>query len=493
MAGIDVSSYRPIFYPENLAVIGASESPMKFGGMFLRAILSHGYKGDIYPVNPRGGTIHGMKAYARVEDIPGPVEFAVISLPAAHVPDAVKACARKGIKGAEILSAGFREAGPEGAALERETLEEARKGGVRLIGPNCFGVYSPEAGLTLMPGADFSREPGRVGLISQSGGGACDVAYMCMGRSVHFSVVVSYGNGMDLSAAELLSYFEADEATGIVGAYIEGVDDGREFFNALKSCAQKKPVVVLKGGLSTQGHRGTMGHTGSMAGSTETWKAALKSAGAIQAGDSRDLVECLMAFNCLEGFTGGGAGILAGGGLRCVDGLDSASEYGFAVPELDPGTAAKIQSLLPPAGGRGANPVDLANPVMSPDVINPVMEMLSERDDIGFMVIYQMLFYLLNEQRKMRAAAGDGGFKIEYHTQIAEKAREIREKTQKPLAMVLVDVASHPEHQETELGRMEARLHYTANMVPCFDTGYQAFSVMRRVADYYLRRKTDNH
>jgi hypothetical protein len=308
---------------------------------------------------------------------------------------------------------------------------------------------------------------------------------MCRGRGVNFSTVVSYGNGCDLAAAELLRYFAADDRTRIVGAYLEGVDEGRDFFAALKECAAIKPVVVLKGGLSEQGHRGTMGHTGSLAGTRMAWQAALKSAGAVAARDLRDLVELLMAFNCLPGFTGGGAGILAGGGLRVVDGLDAASAFDFPVPPLDPETAAKIQALLPPAGGRGANPVDLANPVMAPAVINPIMEILAQRSDIHFLLIYQLTFYILNTVRRTRLLLKNNDFKLDYHYDLTQKALEIRERMGKPLVMVLLDIASDPEHWEMEQGRWEARAYYTAAGVPVFDNGLQAFSVLRRVADFY--------
>ncbi|MFO8055807.1 MAG: CoA-binding protein [bacterium] len=490
MSEVDVSSYEPIFYPESLAVIGASDNPLKFGGLFLKALFDHGYKGNIYPVNPRAGIIQGLQAYSAVESIPEPVDFAVITVPAPLVKDAVRGCVKKGVKGAEILSSGFREAGPEGASLEDEVARIAREGGLRLIGPNGFGLYTPEVGITLMPGVDFSRTPGPVGFFSQSGGGACDVAYSGRGRNVYFSVMVSYGNGMDIDAPELLRYFAADDRTRIVGGYLEGVSDGRDFYEALRECAAKKPVVILKGGQTEAGNRGTLGHTGSMAGSVETWEAVMKSAGAVMARDSRDLVEMLMAFSSLDEFYGGGAGILGGGGMRCVDGLDSASTYGFPVPELDEDSADRIQAMLPPAGGRGANPVDLANPVMSPAVINPAMEILADREDIEFLVIYQMLFYLLNEGRRYFEKTGEDSFRMEYHPEIIEKALDLRGKTGKPLIMVLPDLASDPAHSYNEVGRIEARYQFTKNGVPCFDTGLQAFSVLRRVADYYATRRT---
>lgn len=485
MSEVNPADYRAIFYPSSLAVIGASESAMKFGGMFLRALLNHGYRGKLYPVNPKAGEIMGLKSFPQLSDVPGPVEFAVITVPADKVPAALRECARKKVKGAEILTAGFREAGPAGEALEKEALAIARAGRIRLIGPNCFGVYSPEVGLTLMPGADFSRQAGPVGFLSQSGGGTCDAAYLGRGRGVYFSTAVSYGNGCDLEAAELLRYFSADPKTRMVGAYLEGVRDGREFSEALRSCCLKKPVVILKGGLSEQGERGTLGHTGSLAGSQAAWTAAIKSAGAIPARDLRDLIECLMALNCLPGFTGGGCGILAGGGLRCVEGLDFAGRMGFPVPALDPEPAGRIQAMLPGVGGRGGNPVDLANPVMSPQIIAAAMEVLAEREDIHFLVLYQMLFYLYNELRRVMKALGDAAPKIRYHEELAAAAERLREKTGKPLVAILPDLASDPEHHEVELGRLESRLYYTTHGVPCFDTGEQAFSVLRRVADYY--------
>lgn len=479
---MDASTYERLFYPRRLAVIGASDNIMKFGGMFLHTIKSHGYEGEIFPVNPKGGTIQGLKAYASIEDVPGPVDLAVLTVPAEQTPAAAEACGRKGVAGIEALTAGFREIGPAGAELEKQLLAICRKHGMRLIGPNGFGVYSPTVGLTLMPGVDFSRWPGPVGFISQSGGGACDAAYLGRSRGVYYSVMVSIGNGTDIEAAELLRYFAADDRTRVVGMYLEGVRDGREFFEALRLCAAVKPVVVLKGGLSDQGERGTVGHTGSLAGTRAGWDAAIASAGATPAADVPDLVDCLMAFQCLPGFAGGGAGVLAGGGLRCVESLDWASEYGFPVPPVSEATTEAIRKLLPPAGSRPGNPVDLANPVMSPKVIVPAMRALAEEPQIDFFVLYQMLFYLLNEMRRM------GGLKVEYHTEIAAAAIEIRERLGKPLALVLPEVCSDPALWEVERGRAEARHYYVERGIPCFESSRSAFSVLRRVADYYHHR-----
>jgi len=491
MTQIDVTDYQPIFYPKSIAVIGASNRGMGFGSGFLRTHLSYGFKGELYPVNPKGGEIMGLKAYTNVDDIPGPVDFAAIAIPANLIPDAIRACAKKGIKGAEILASGFRESGQQGQILEDEIVQIARSKGLRLIGPNCFGVHSPAVHLTLLPGSEFSTTPGHVGLISQSGGGACDLVHMSQGRGLSFSIVISCGNSCDIDATEMIRYFEADPKTRIIGAYLEGVRDGRSFFNALKSCARKKPVVIMKGGLSDEGYRGTLGHTGSMAGTRQAWEGAIKSAGAIMAHDMRDLVECMMAFNCLEGFTGGGAGILAGGGARAVESLDAASQFGIPVPVLDQKTSAEIQSFLPDVGGKGGNPADLFGPGVNAAVMNPIMDVMAKKNQIAHLVMYANLFGPLNMRRKLAQPQKDQNDIFQVHQKIAEKALEIRQNTGKPLSVILLDCASNPEHAEIEQGRFAVRNFYTTRSIPCFDSGSQTFSVLRRVGDYYRRRDQD--
>jgi acyl-CoA synthetase (NDP forming) len=482
-----------LFKPRSVAVIGASNNTEKFGGRFLDNLVKFGFKGKLYPINPKEKDIQNLGSWPDIASIPEPVDLAVITTPSRFVVDAVASCAKKGVKGVEILAAGFREAGSAGAELEKSLIDISQKSGMRIVGPNCFGIYCPSGGLTLLPGVDFAKESGPVGCISQSGGGACDIVNMGKGRGVRFSVLVSYGNGCDIEAVELLRYFENDPSTRIVGAYLEGVRDGRTFFEALKSCSRKKPVVIHKGGLTEQGRRGTIGHTGSMAGTEVTWKAAVKSAGAVLAKDIKDLADCLMAFQMLEGFTGNGAGVLAGGGLRCVEALDAASAHGFVVPVLDETTIAEMKKLLPPSGGAAGNPADLANPGMPPSVIIPIMNAMAEKENIDFLVLYQLLFYLLSTfTRDARENPGFDPKIFDYHDQIIPAARAIFDKKGKPLVVVIPDISSDPDHAEIERGRMKVRKYYTDAGIPCFETGNQAFSVLQRVAGYYRRRNAES-
>jgi len=478
-----------ILNPQNLAIIGASDHIHKFGGEYLRAQKTYGFKGRIFPVHPQADTIQGLKAYPGIAGIPVPVDLAVITVPAEAVLEQVKACATAGVKGVQILSAGFRELGPQGAALEEAILHCAQTAGMRVIGPNCFGVHSPRSGLTLMPGIDFPPESGTVGLISQSGVGACDVVYAGMGKGVRFSAAVSIGNGGDVDTATLLDYFSEDPDTQVVGAYIEGVRDGRSFLRALRHCATRKPVIILKGGLSAEGHRGTRGHTGSLSGTRENWTAALRTAGAIEAKDLDDLTDCLMACVCLPNFSGTRVGIMAGGGVRVVEGLDAAVNHGFTVPELCPASGAKIRALLPPVGARTANPVDLANPGIFPQLINPVLDALSTQADIDFTVMYQMYFYVVNWKRRRRMA-GDRDFpETDHHRAVADHALEIRRHTGKPLVLILPEIVSHPDHFEMALDRLRARTHYTARGIPCFDNASRAFDILRRLRDHERHRQ----
>jgi acetyltransferase len=266
------------------------------------------------------------------------------------------------------------------------------------------------------------------------------------------------------------------------------VRDGRTFFNALKSCAAKKPVVIMKGGLSDEGYRGTMGHTGSMAGTRQAWEGAIKSAGAVIAYNMLDLVECMMAFNCLEGYTGGGVGILAGGGSRAVESLDAATRNGISVPILDEKTCEEIQACLPPVGGKGGNPADLFGPGVNAAVMIPIMDIFAKTECISGLVMYGNLFNQLNARRKMPSDQKDQVDIFEVHQKIAEKAVEIRKNIGKPLSVILLDCASNPEHSEIEQGRFAVRYFYTTRGIPCFDTASQTFSILKRIGDYYKRR-----
>ena len=301
MIGDIGDNFKKIFEPRSVAIIGVATEGFGFGRGILISLLAYGYPGTIYPVNPKGGEIHGLRIFKNVEEIPGQIDFGIIAVPAHKVPDAVEACRKKGAAGVEILSSGFREVGtPEGIRLEEE-ISRIAASGIRIIGPNCFGVYSPRGGLTFLPGPDLSRETGPVAFISQSGGHSIDFAHMGKWKGFTFSKMISLGNGTDLRETELLRYLGSDPDTEIIGMYIEGVKDGPAFFEALRDVASRKPVIVLKGGLSESGGRAVQSHTASIGESPVIWESVFRQCNAIQATDLHELSDYALALAMLPG------------------------------------------------------------------------------------------------------------------------------------------------------------------------------------------------
>ncbi len=249
----NASAYEKMFHPGRMAIFGVSleGGSVGLGNGFLLALQAMGYKGEIFPVNPKGGSFSGLNILKSIEDIQGDIDFAIIALAARMVPDALEACRKKGAAGEEILSSGFSELGtPEGISLEREISRIAARG-IRVIGPNCFGIYCPKSGLTFMPSPDLSRESGPVAFLSQSGGMASDFANTGKWMGIRFSKVVSFGNGADLREIELLRYLGEDPETRVISMYVEGIKDGDLFFRTMKSVAGKNPVIVYKERIET--------------------------------------------------------------------------------------------------------------------------------------------------------------------------------------------------------------------------------------------------
>jgi acyl-CoA synthetase (NDP forming) len=294
---------RPMFYPQSHAVIGASSNLAKFGGRYFNTQISYGYRGRLYPVNPQEAEIKGFKAYPRVGDIPGPVEFATISVPAPAVPGVLEECLARGVKAAQILSAGFGEKDEEGKKLEENVKRIARRG-IRVIGPNCFGVYCPAGGLTILPGENLPRESGPVAFMSQSGGYAIRVPQRAAGWGVRFSKEVSYGNAVDINECDLLEYFLEDPETKIICSYLEGVKDGRRFLSLLKKAAAIKPVIIWKGGLTEVGSRAVQSHTASLAGNESVWNTVYAQSGALRVNSLEELLDAVMAFLLMPAIRG---------------------------------------------------------------------------------------------------------------------------------------------------------------------------------------------
>jgi len=348
------------FRPRGVAVIGASREPGKVGYMVVRN-LKESFRGPVYPVNPRAREILGLPAYPSVLEVPDPVDLAVVAVPARIVPRVVEQAGRRGVRGVVVLSAGFREVGGEGAVLERRLVEVVREYGMRMVGPNCIGVYSPSTGVNATffdPSRQGFPGPGPVAFVSQSGALGAAVLDWAEAREVGVSRFVSLGNKADVDEADMLAYLRRDGETWSIALYVEGVEDGRRFREALEETTPVKPVVVLKAGRSEAGARAAASHTGSLAGSYRVYQAVFRQTGVVPADSPDEMYGLALALALQPPMRGPRVGIVTVGGGSGVMASDWLSSLGLEVPRLSEETQARLREvLLPIASPR--NPVDV--------------------------------------------------------------------------------------------------------------------------------------
>jgi acyl-CoA synthetase (NDP forming) len=345
-----------IFHPRSVAVAGAPshEGP---GSFYVAALREAGFPGPIYPVNPKATEIQGLPCYPSLRDVPGPVDYVISSVPARVVPQLVEDCGLKGVKTLHFFTAGFSETGEqERAELERRAVDRARQFGIRVIGPNCMGLYVPSAGLSFMPG--LPKQSGPVAFVSQSGANAGNFIRTTAMRGVRYSKVISYGNAADLDESDFFDYCATDPDTQVIASYVEGVKDGRRFLEALRRAAAAKPVAVLKGGRTDAGGRAAHSHTGAMAGSIQVFDAACRQAGAMRVNSLEDLADLTVAMTFLGGLSGRRVAVIGSGGGQSVLAADEAASVGLEVPALPDETQEKLREFTPVAGTSVRNPVD---------------------------------------------------------------------------------------------------------------------------------------
>jgi acyl-CoA synthetase (NDP forming) len=349
--------YGPLFMPKTVAVVGASSKGNALPNVFIRRIREYGFAGEIYPIHPTAPTIDGLTAYPSLAATPKPVDYAYIAVSGAQIPDMLKVAAGR-VRYAQVVSSGFGEV-DEGKDLQQRLLEAARAGGMRLLGPNCLGIYTPRGRITF---TEISpKEVGTVGVISQSGGLGTDIIRRGLSRGVKFSGLVTVGNCADVTPSDLLEFYLADDQTKVVGFYIETAKDGRRLFEMLRAAKAKKPVVILKGGRTGQGLAAAASHTGSLAGDDRAWIALSRQTGCVLVDTLDQFIDTLLIFQTLTPQpqhptkrvvlfgNGGGTSVLATDCFARL-GLDVAP---FAQPALDALAALKL-----PPGTSITNPVD---------------------------------------------------------------------------------------------------------------------------------------
>jgi len=346
-----------LFHAKSVAIVGVPRG-MKTGKLFLLALLDQGFQGQIYPVHPEAREIDGLKAYPSVSAIPNPVDLAIVLVPHSQVLGVLRECAEKGVKGAVLFTAGYKETGTEeGKAIEDELVRVARTSGMRLIGPNCMGFYCPRTGLSVFP--NLSREPGPVGMISHSGSLTNIMGRMALQRGIRFSKVVSLGNECDLSCADFLAYLGKDADTNVIGIYMEGIKDGPAFLHSLRRVSVEKPVILWKVGLTSEGSRAAASHTGALAGSRDVWESVVRQGGAIPVAGFEPFLDTLMASSLLPSPLGDRMAIISGPGGLAVAAAEACGNAGLRLAEISPRSRSALKKIVPPTGTSLRNPIDV--------------------------------------------------------------------------------------------------------------------------------------
>ncbi len=471
------SELNSIFHPSKVAIIGASP----VADIATLALMKTKIKDNVFFVNPKYNEIFGRKCYASVLDIEEPIDYAIIGVNANLVPKVVGECIQKGIGAAHIFTSGFSETGlPEGHALEKE-LRDIAAGKIRIIGPNCFGIYCPRSGLAIVP--ESSETEGNVGVIAQSGSVAESFSYFGKTKNLHFSKVVSYGNATDLDCPDFLEYMADDPQTKVIALYIEGSRNGKRLYEALKYAACRKPVVAVKGGLTDNGNRVARSHTGQLTGTPELWKTLFRQCGVIQVSNHDELVNTVAAFSHSPLPQGNRVSLVSNSGGFSVIQTDLCAAEGMAVPPFTEKTLNRLGSLVPRAGTSIGNPLD-AWPIFykvfqKEGSLADIVKVVVEDDNIDSLVFMFDQFRYIRRARK-HEAIDHMNLVIEM---MLEGSRYCRDILGKP---VLLSVSLDPflEDDEDRKGNLLMKNAFEHNGFPVYPASDITIRALARLYRY---------
>lgn len=379
-----------LFRPSSVAMVGASRRPT-ISNKILRHIVDYGYPGELHPINASavGQRIHGLPVAGTLEDIPQPVDYGIVAVPAAAVPETLRAAAGR-MRFAHVITSGFAEEGERGRALQADLLDAARAAGTRVVGPNCLGLHSAAAGLTFVDGLD--TVPGPVGVVAQSGGLGADILRQGQARGVRIGKLVTIGNAVDLTAEDFVEYFCDDPETTVIGLYLEGVSDGTRLAELLgRAAAADKPVVMLHGGRSVVGAQAVASHTGALAGEERLWAAMAEQTGCIYPGSLSTFLSALAGAAYLRPAAGGRVLLLGPSGGMSVLASDHCARLGLEIPPLGAQTRAGLHALDVPPGSSLSNPIDTpagALAVGGGDLVPRIARTVLATESLDYVVIH---------------------------------------------------------------------------------------------------------
>lgn len=492
---VDLDSLGACYYPKSIAFIGASGTPGKWGHMLLINTLSRNYKGRVYLVNPKDGTIAGQKVFRSVNDIEGDIELVVVTIPAALVKTIIPDLKRKKVKGMLLITSGFRETGKEGATLEDDVMQAAWDAGITVLGPNTMGMCNPHIDFYCSAAHAFPI-PGSTALVCQSGNMGAQLLAFADQQDIGIRAFSGSGNEGMVTIEDYMEAFEIDELTQTVVLYIESIKDGRRFFKSASQVSKQKPVVVLKGGRTSQGEKAAASHTGAMASDGRVFDAACRQAGIIQVGQPMELLDLSAVFSSLPLPEGNRVAIMTLGGGWGVITTDLCTEQGLKVPQLPQSIIDRLNPILPPYWSHG-NPVDIVGE-RDFDLPKICLEELMKWDGCDAVIhlgIHGRKIMVNNMIRSANKAdphldektaqffrTAIQEFEDEYTTYVAG----LTEKYQKPI----LGVSLLTDADSRTLYRVEG-CQYKAVFFPSPERAVKALSGMQRYAEWLRTHKND--
>jgi len=455
---------------KSVAIVGVSA---KLGYYWAHSMLQWDHDLDVWLISHKGGEVRGQKIHQSFDDVPDKIDYAIIAVPYKYVPQTLAQCHAKGIKGVTIFTSGFSELGSEeGKEREAELKKILDEYGIRAFGPNCMGLMYPEIGFAFNPTA--KRLVGDVSFLSQSGGVAIATYTAGVAAGVGFSKVFSFGNQVDIKPQELLNYLRDDKKTKVVGAYIEGAKNGREVLDALVKTADKKPVVVLKGGRSSEGSRAAASHTGALAGNNEIWSAAFRQANVSTVDTLEDLVATLSVFSLSPKPQSRNVGLVAISGGTSVIYTDLCIEQGMKVPKTSQETINKLDPLIRDVGTGLGNPIDLAADYYVDQTTSQVIRLVGEEANFDSLIIEADI----HNMHQVATILGAQDNLVDYWEVLAKAGKHVVENLKKPVLVAIPDVAFPGP-------RSDAWNVFVEHGLPVFHNVKQAIKALSKVCNYY--------
>ena len=479
-----------LFEPRSIAFFGATQNIFKWGFNILHTIVSAGFEGKIYPINPKGGSWYGKKIYKDLGSIHDNIDLAVIVVKRELVAETLKKCTQRKIPAAVVITAGFSETGREGAIAEKECVNIAHAGGMRIVGPNTMGIFSAYPSPLQATMASGSIKPGSVAIIAQSGNLGSSITFRLVRRNIGISRFTSSGNEADLKTVDYLELLEHDPKTEIICLYLEGVRDGKRFFNLAKRITRKKPILLLRGGKSDKGARAAMSHTGALASNNGVFMAMCRQAGIIVVDSMDEMVDVSGMLLSQPRPKGKRVGIVTMGGGWGVIATDACVSNGLEIAELSSSTIDKLDRILPSYWSR-ANPVDLVAPNRI-TVITDAISILIEHEDVDAILALGLGYATLRAMAWQRSsiippddAKTPSKFMSDGEMKLMELLCEQIKKLGRPIIPV-IDIMAFDRSKDHGL------LEYLDSQgIMAYPSPEKAIRALARVVEYYEKLDTE--